>query len=56
MEYINDNLEIKEKTHFTRGGTSEQAMVTDANQNLVAIGQIIWENEMIFFKPSKVFI
>ena len=56
MTCINENLENTEKIYFTKENTPKQAKVTDSNHNLVAIGQIIWENEMNFFKPSKVFI
>ncbi|GIT72262.1 MAG: hypothetical protein Ct9H300mP28_20760 [Pseudomonadota bacterium] len=56
MTCINENLENKEKIYFTKENTPKQAKVTDSNHNLVAIGQIIWENDMNFFKPSKVFI
>ena len=56
MTCINENLENKENISFTKENTPKQAKVTDSNHNLVAIGQIIWENDMNFFKPSKVFI
>ena len=56
MTSIDENLEKKEKMFFTQENTPKQAKVTDSSQNLVAIGQIIWENDMNFFKPSKVFI
>ena len=56
MISIDENLEKKEKIFFTQENTPKQAKVTDSSQNLVAIGQIIWENDMNFFKPSKVFI
>ena len=56
MTCIDENLENTEKIHFTKENTPKQAKVTDSSQHLVAIGQIIWENEMNFFKPSKVFI
>ena len=51
-----ENLENTEKIYFTKENTPKQAKVTDSNQNLVAIGQIIWENSCNYFKPSKVFI
>ena len=56
MPCINQNLENTEKTYFTKENTPKQAKVTDSNQNLVAIGQIIWDNSRSYFKPSKVFI
>ena len=56
MSCIDENLEKTEKKYFTKENTPKQAKVTDSSQNLVAIGQIIWENNMNFFKPSKVFI
>ena len=56
MSCIDENLEKTEKIYFTKENTPKQAKVTDSSQNLVAIGQIIWENDMNFFKPSKVFI
>jgi len=56
MTCINENLENTEKIYYTKENTPKQAKVTDSSQNLVAIGQIIWENDMKFFKPSKVFI
>ena len=56
MSCIDENLEKTEKIYFTKENTPKQAKVTDSNQNLVAIGQIIWENNMNLFKPSKVFI
>ena len=48
-----DNSEIK---YMIKENTPIQTKVTDSSQNLVAIGQIMWENESRFFKPSKVFI
>jgi len=56
MTCINENLENTEKLYFTKENTPKQAKVTDSNQNLVAIGQIICENSSNYFKPSKVFI
>ena len=56
MTCINENLENTEKIYFTKENTPKQAKVTDSSQNLVAIGQIIWENSRNYFKPSKVFI
>ena len=56
MKCINENLENTEKIDFTKENTPKQAKVTDSSQNLVAIGQIIWENSSSYFKPSKVFI
>ena len=56
MKCINENLENTEKIFFTKENTPKQAKVTDSNQNLVAIGQIIWENKVNLFKPKKVFI
>jgi hypothetical protein len=56
MTCINENLENTEKIYFTKENTPKQAKVTDSSQNLVAIGQIIWENRRNYFKPSKVFI
>ena len=56
MSCIDKNLEKTEKIYFTKENTPKQAKVTDSSQNLVAIGQIIWENDMNIFKPSKVFI
>ena len=53
---MDENSEKTEILYFTKENTPKQAKVTDSSQNLVAIGQIIWENEMNFFKPSKVFI
>ena len=51
-----EKLENTEKIYFTKENIPKQAKVTDSNQNLVAIGQIIWENGMVIFKPTKVFI
>ena len=56
MTCINENLENTENIYFTNENTPKQAKVTDSNQNLVAIGQIICENDRSYFKPSKVFI
>ena len=56
MKCINENLENTEKIYFTKENTPKQAKVTDSSQNLVAIGQIIWENDGSYFKPSKVFV
>jgi len=56
MSCIDENLEKTKKIYFTKENTPKQVKVTDSNQNLVAIGQIIWENDMNLFKPSKVFI
>ena len=56
MTFIDENLEKTEKIYFTKENTPKQAKVTDSSQNLVAIGQIIWENSKHYFKPSKVFI
>jgi len=56
MTCTNENLENTENTYFTKENTPKQAKVTDSNQNLVAIGQIIWENSSNYFIPSKVFI
>ena len=53
---MDENLKKTQIIHFTKENTPMQAKVTDPSQNLVAIGQIIWENDVIFFKPSKVFI
>ena len=56
MTCIIENMENTEKIYFTKENTPKQAKVTDSSQNLVAIGQIIWENNSNYFKPSKVFI
>ena len=56
MTCINENLENTENICFTKENTPKHAKVTDSSQNLVAIGQIIWENKINYFKPSKVFI
>jgi len=56
MLCIDENSKNTEKIYFTKENTPKQAKVTDSSQNLVAIGQIIWENNMNFFKPTKVFI
>jgi len=56
MACINENLEISENLYFKKENPPKQAKVTDSSQNLVAIGQIIWENNCEYFKPSKVFI
>ena len=56
MKSANKNLKKKEKINFTKENTPKQAKVTDSDQNLVAIGQIICENNMNIFKPTKVFI
>ena len=56
MACINENLENTEKIYFTKENTPKQAKVTDSSHNLVAIGQIICENNRNYFKPSKVFI
>ena len=56
MSCMDENLKKTQIIHFTKENTPMQAKVTDSSQNLVAIGQIIWENNMNFFKPSKVFI
>jgi len=56
MTCINENSEYTENIYFTKENTPKQAKVTDSSQNLVAIGQIIWENSRSYFKPSKVFI
>ncbi len=56
MKCINENLDNLEKVYFTKENIPEEAVVTDSNHNLVAIGQIICENRMNLFKPSKVFI
>ena len=53
---VDKNLENTEKMYFTKENTPKQAKVTDSCQNLVAIGQIICENSLSYFKPSKVFI
>ena len=53
---LNEIFEKKENISLTKKNIPKQAKVTDSRQNLVAIGQIIWENELNFFKPSKVFI
>ena len=55
------NIQVSEITclneHFEKKeNTPKQAKVTDSSQNLVAIGQIIWDDDSNFFKPSKVFI
>lgn len=52
----NDNVVKVEKTDFVKGKSPKQAKVTDACQNLVATGQIIWENGGSYFKPTKVFV
>ena len=56
MTCTDEYLEKTENLYFPKENTPKQAKVTDSSQNLVAIGQIIWENGMNFFKPSKVFI
>ena len=56
MSCIDENLEKTQLIHFTKENTPKQAKVTDSSHNLVAIGQIIWENGINFFKPTKVFI
>ena len=56
MSCIDENLVKTEKIYFTKENTPRQAKVTDSSHNLVAIGKIIWENDMNLFKPSKVFI
>ncbi len=44
-----DNV-IKQKINLV------QTKVLDNNQNLIAIGHLIWENKLCYFQPSKVFI
>jgi len=56
MKCINENAQNTGNIYFTKENTPNQAKVTDSSQNLVAIGQIIWENSKSYFKPSKVFI
>ncbi len=56
MKHKNEPMGKKEMTYIKRENTLEQAKVTDYSQNLVAIGQIIWDDKCNFFKPKKVFI
>ena len=56
MECVDNNLNKKKSKFFEQENTSKKAKVTDSGQNLVAIGQIICENNKKFFKPQKVFI
>ena len=56
MKSLCRSLENTEKINSTKGNAPKQAKVTDSRHNLVAIGQIIWENGSSYFKPSKVFI
>ena len=56
MKYTNEEMIKKVNINSKRGNNILPAKVTDSNQNLVAIGQIIWENNLNFFKPNKVFI
>ena len=44
-----ENYFFDESNHF-------QTKVLDNNQNLVAIGFLLWENNSCYFQPSKVFI
>ena len=56
MKSLCRSLENTEKINSTKENAPKQAKVTDSRHNLVAIGQIIWENNANYFKPSKVFI
>ena len=49
-EIIKEDKVIKQKI------SSVQTKVLDINQNLIAIGYLLWENEYCYFQPSKVFI
>jgi Pseudouridine synthase len=53
---LNENFEKNENIYISKENTPKQAKVTDSSHNLVAIGQIIWDDGRNFFKPSKVFI
>ena len=56
MKSLYRSLENTEKINSTKENAPKQAKVTYSRHNLVAIGQIIWENNSNYFKPSKVFI
>ena len=56
MKSLCRSLANTEKINSTKENAPKQAKVTDSRHNLVAIGQIIWENDANYFKPSKVFI
>ena len=45
----------KEKV-FKKTNKKNQTKVLDINQNLIAIGDLLWEDELCYFQPSKVFI
>ncbi len=45
----------KEKV-FEQTSERMQTKVLDINQNLIAIGNLLWENKVCYFQPSKVFI
>jgi len=59
LTHSNNSLEwkiIKENKVIKQKINSVQTKVLDINQNLIAIGYLIWENEHCYFQPSKVFI
>jgi len=47
------NLRVKDLTKITN---HLQSKVLDNNQNLIAIGFLLWENESCYFQPTKVFL
>ena len=55
--YARDNKLLKDKDdNFSDSTHPYQTKVLDCNQNLIAIGFLLWENKSCYFQPSKVFI
>jgi tRNA U55 pseudouridine synthase TruB len=54
-----DNVKNTEKStenDLSAESTQIQTKVLDSDHNLVAIGYLMWENDLCYFQPSKVFI
>ena len=52
---LEENKEMNAKKDFSEETNQVQTKVLDTDHNLVAIGIVMWENDVCYFQPSKVF-
>jgi hypothetical protein len=52
---LEENKEMNAKKDFSEETNQVQTKVLDTDHNLVAIGIVMWENNVCYFQPSKVF-
>ena len=50
------NTEMSAENEFSAESKQIQTKVLTSDDNLVAIGYLMWENDVCYFQPSKVFI